>query len=188
MARYTDAEGNEWTIELDAPTIRAVRSATCEKPDCDHHRDHCQGVDLVDVDGANNVFVRLGNVDNIELLIDTLWELCHEQANARSIDTTTFAKGLRGDALDAAGVALREAICDFFPKEKRELLKTMGQRNEQLRELAVARGIARINSEETEKMVLDELDKKVDADIKKVLTRLNSASSTPDSAESTPDA
>ena len=164
MASFKDQNGKQWTIALDAPTIRAVRA-------------ECDGLDLADLEGKS--FAKL--VDDPCLLVDVLWILCRKQAETAKISDELFGASLVGDAIDAATNAMLESIADFFPHKKRELLKLIVKKSESLRNGAMADAMERLNNPELERKLLAGMKHKIESDIEKVLTRFNSATSTQDS-------
>lgn len=108
MSKFKDTEGREWSIALDAPTIREVREA------CDF--------DLVSDDGK--LYERLSE-DPVKL-IEVLWTLCKGQH--ASVEYIPFAKSMVGDAIEHATDALLEAVANFFPARKRSLLLSLAKK------------------------------------------------------------
>jgi hypothetical protein len=97
MPSFKDTNGKEWSVKIDAPKIREVRSIC--------------SLDLVAQDGS--AFQKLA--DDVVLLVDTLWVLCREQANG----VTECSLALVGDAIEAAAKALTDAMLDFLEVKKR---------------------------------------------------------------------
>lgn len=107
MASFTDANGNEWTVQIDIPTVKELK-----KQDLDV---------LAMFEGEMQVFEKV--IGDPITLVDTLWIVCKEQTDQGE---TAFAKALVGDALMRAAHALVEAVIDFFPDPKRrQALKEM---------------------------------------------------------------
>lgn len=178
------AKDFDWILSLDAPTIQTVRADTCGVDDCRHrpHKDKCEGVDLADEDGR--AFDRMAG-DPV-LFFQVLWILCREQAEQRNISMTHFAQAVAGDAGEEAATTLHKARLDFFPSRKRKLIQAVADKNAKVRELGTAKALQRIESPELEAKLVAAMEANIDAEIDRVLTRLNSANATPDSAESTP--
>jgi hypothetical protein len=105
MPSFKDTNGKEWTVRIDAPKIREVRSIC--------------SLDLAANDGS--AFQKLA--DDVVLLVDTLWVLCREQANG--VTDVQFGQALVGDPLEAATKALIDGLLDFFPQPKRSLLRSL---------------------------------------------------------------
>lgn len=148
MATFKDSSGNEWTLQLDAPLIEAVR-------------EECK-IDLVACDGSTQM--RL--TDDDVLLVDVLWRLCREKAN----DEAAFKRAMNdGDALDRAYDALFQATLSFCRSHKRTTLQTIVAKQEELVKAATAKALESVNKAE------------IPAELLNKLTRLTSATNTPES-------
>lgn len=86
----------KWRVELDIGTARRLAK------DLDW--------DIWDQDNLNVLF----RSEEIETQINILWVIIEDQAEARGIDETAFAKRLGGNADMEAHKALVEAVQDFF--------------------------------------------------------------------------
>lgn len=151
MATFKDKHGKDWVISLDAPLIMAVRR------ECD--------LDLASTDGS--AYERMA--DDPILLVNVLWVLCREQAG--DMTDVMFGKLLVGDAIEKATEAMLEAICDFFPLRKRQLLQAVVAKNAKIREIGMEKALARINDPQ----LLATLEARMDAEINSMLTRLTNA-------------
>lgn len=171
MARFKDNNGREWSIALDAPTIRTVRK-------------ELDGLDLADSEGKTYQQI----ADDPLLLFDVLWLLCCDQAQAAGIDEHAFAPAIVGDACARATLALRDAIADFFPPQKRELLKAIENKGARLRELGMAKALEKLNDPALEERALAEMERQMDEELRKALIQSPSATTSPGSAESAPEA
>lgn len=169
MAAFKDVNGRDWLLELDAPTIRTVRQ-------------ECEGIDLADTEGKS--YQRLA--DNVVLLVDVLWVLCREQAAAKQTTQQMFAKAIVGQAIESATAAMLAAITDFFPPRHRQLLTTVANKNEAMRNLGIARALEKIGDPALEQRIMAGLEAKMDAEIQRVLMQLESATVSPASSESVP--
>lgn len=120
MRSFKDSQGRLWEIEVD---VRAAK--------------RCKGLldlsiyGLVD-DGAKGLADLLS--DPIRL-VDTIYVLCMDQCEARSISDEDFGRLFAGDVLEEASEAFVSSVVDFFPNRAakaslRRLLakgKEMGQ-------------------------------------------------------------
>lgn len=109
MATFVDEAGRNWNIRIDVAAIRHVRAK--------------RGVDLAKVMGSQEELSKL--IDDPCLWVDVLWDLIEEQANTQGVTAEAFAHGLAGDAFESASTALIEAIIDFFPTSRREILRRL---------------------------------------------------------------
>lgn len=110
MAKFTDAEGREWTVFIDIPTVKRLRQ---------------HDLDVLGLfDEGFSGFEKL-LADPVRL-VDTISLICQEQIKERDMDENGFARALYGDALSRAVDALVEGITSFFHDPKRrESLRTV---------------------------------------------------------------
>jgi hypothetical protein len=168
MPTFKDTNGQEWLLRLNVGKIREVREL---------HR-----VNLAALDGT--AYDKLEG--DPELLVNVLWTLCKSQAPEKSITEVQFGESLVGDAIDGATAALLEAIGDFFPKSKREMVQTLAQKTRAMREVGLQKALAKLNDPELEVQVQAAMDRKLEADVQRILTQFESATDSPESSESSP--
>ena len=118
MAVFKNRNGVEFVVSLDAPKIRAVRQA--------------YNVDLAS--GELTDYAKIAG-DPV-LLVDILWELCRQDASARNITPEQFGSAISGDAWQSAVDALEDAIADFFPSDRANVLRQVYQTNREGRRAA----------------------------------------------------
>jgi hypothetical protein len=104
MKSFRDTKGRDWTIDVNVASARRVKAAV-----------------HVDIIGDGKVFAQLSA--DVEAFVNVLYVLCKAQADADGITDEQFGEGLAGDALEAATTALLEEIADFFPKDRRAVLR-----------------------------------------------------------------
>ncbi len=125
MASFKDGKNRDWIISVDVATIKAVRAQLS----IDN-----QQVDLTQIANKDGVLLqRLAS--DVCFLVDLLWVFCKEQAKREDVDEVEFARGLIGDGIDNASSALIEAMIDFFPRERREILKAMWAKSQEVETL-----------------------------------------------------
>ena len=96
MPSFTDREGTEWIVELDAPTIDEIRSAF--------------SVNLASLEQDP-----IGPLRNDPMLLVTVVAaLCREQIESRGLSPVQFAKRLPRPP-DPMLDAVRDAVISFFP-------------------------------------------------------------------------
>jgi hypothetical protein len=108
MPTFKTAGGVEWVVKVDGPKALQVRR-------------ELDGLDIVARDASQ--FEVLTN-DPLKSQ-QVLWILCREQAAHKGLEQEAFMGLLGGDVGRDAGVALIEAITDFFPTRQREALRQM---------------------------------------------------------------
>jgi len=112
MARtFTDRNGLEWSILIGLYTANRVRNLSDGRVDF---------VDTSRVQSARNALIEMA--EDVELCGRVLWWLCEDQATERGIDEKAFADAFDLDVLEAAQMAVAEAIIDFFPNRARPAL------------------------------------------------------------------
>ena len=115
MKTFLDKDKREWQIVVDVGQIKLVRDLV--------------KVDLYGLftDEAKRLF------SDPPLLVDTLFVLCRAQAEARKMSDEDFGRALSdGDVLEASADALVDAVMDFFPSSRREILRVTVAKSRQL--------------------------------------------------------
>lgn len=167
MASFTDSQGREWSIELDAPKLDAIRS---------HHK-----IDLTSFEAPGLLAVYSDEV----LLAKVVWEIVETAAGGKKCNKAEFFRSLRGDSLSDAYEALKTEVFDFLPSGKRATLEAVLAHQEMLltegSQLLVTEGC----TEEQRKLALDEIRQTFNLTPS---TPSNGLTSSPDSAESRPEA
>lgn len=166
MPIFKNANGKEFNVLLDAPTIRELRT-------------ECK-VDFGAVDGK--VFEAL-EADPC-LLVDVLWVICRSQANGMS--DVEFGRALVGDPIGQAAKALTDAWLDFFPAGKRSLLRSLSEKQAAVTEKATALAMAKIDDPNLESRLLAVMEARMTREMEEALTRLNGATNSPGSSASVP--
>jgi hypothetical protein len=106
MSRFVDNAQRTWSLDLNVTLLRQI------KQDLD--------VDLYRLDDQS-MLMRLAS--DPFLLAEVLYLVCREQAESQGVSPESFGTGLAGDAIDAASTALLEAIADFFPNPRKQLVR-----------------------------------------------------------------
>jgi len=107
-ALWIDAQGRSWSTAINVNTIKRVRELA--------------GINLLEVfDGQ--LLNRLS--EDPELLVNMLFAVCKPQADSQSVTAEAFAELLVGDAIEQAATALVQGLIDFFPKDRREVLRRL---------------------------------------------------------------
>lgn len=100
MHTFTDNAGRLWTVTIHATAIKRVQGLL--------------KIDLYKLIDDN--FKGLGELlGNIVQVVDVLYCLCKDEADARNISDEDFGRALFGDALHRAIEAFLEELIDFFP-------------------------------------------------------------------------
>jgi hypothetical protein len=97
MSVFRDSNGNEWRVALDAFTLDDVRKDA--------------GVDLADLSAGGWATIET----DAGAVVRVLAVVCRDEIKARNWNSREFAKGLRGEAIQAGRAALLTEGADFFP-------------------------------------------------------------------------
>ncbi len=108
MIVFRDGSGREWPLHVDVDALRRVRKAT--------------GYVLADMYMDRQLAQILG--DPVTML-DVLFALVEPEARKRGVSAEEFARGFRGEVFEQAQFVLLEALADFFPPAKREVLQML---------------------------------------------------------------
>lgn len=158
MKTFRDSTGREWVISITVDTVKRVRAS------CD--------VDLLGALGGD-VLQRL--ITDPVLLCDVIYTCCEREANDRGITDVQFGEALAGDVIDHATTALLEALADFFPAGKRQVLQKALQKIGRLQAVALEKASELIDSPD------------LDARIQSILNGPgDSSTSSPEPQDSTP--
>lgn len=122
---FTDTEGRTWDVSVNVSTIARVKSLC--------------GVNLLEAVETGSKLLDDLSGDPV-MLCNVLFAIVKPQADARGITDEAFGSALGGDALASATEAFVQAIIDFFPKARRDVLTRAFDRAKQIltkREAAV---------------------------------------------------
>jgi hypothetical protein len=103
MRTFTDNAGRIWTITVNVAALKRVRGML----NVDIYK-------LVD-DGFKGLGELLGDVIQ---LVDVLYCLCKDEADARKVSDEDFGRAMFGDAIHQATEAFVEELIDFFPEAR----------------------------------------------------------------------
>jgi hypothetical protein len=100
MPSFRDAEGRAWLLQVNVSAVKKVKALV--------------GVDLYAVvaDGPKALGELLTDIVKV---IDVVYVLCKDEADARGVTDEAFGRAMHCDALEAAAGALVEGLIDFFP-------------------------------------------------------------------------
>lgn len=107
MSTFKDAKNREWTIDIDPLNVSDV------------HKELGVSIYTILDDGMKPLRELL---ENTPVFLNVVYILVREQCQSKQIDDREFLRGLKGDAMEAMCDAFYEALANFFPKKKRELL------------------------------------------------------------------
>ena len=137
MKSFTDNAGRIWTVAVNVAALKRVR-AICN-------------VDLnaiVEMDEKNNPSTKLLEQLSADpvLLVDVLYAVCKNEADAQGITDEDFGRAMAGDVIDHATAALLDEIVNFFPEAKRQAFQKL---------LSATRRFEKIAREKLESLISD---------------------------------
>ena len=163
MAEFIDNKVRKWQVAIDAPTILMLRKEA--DPDF-----------MLGDTAESNTYKRL-EADPV-LLCRVVFLLCQKQLTERDVSEEDFYKEVIGNAIEKATKAILEAILDFTPRQTtRDVLRTSAAVDDQIREVAAQKAIAKINDPELRKQAEAIIESELDSVVKNALTQLGSATS-----------
>lgn len=129
MAKFTDASGRDWDLQLTVDSIRRVRGDL--------------GFDLAKLFTPE----RLGELgDDVVLQVDVLAALTVDQRTQRGVSNQDFAAGMRGQPLEDAMNALTEAAVDFLPRSRAQVMTRVKNRAMELQTAMLAAVVERVEA------------------------------------------
>ncbi len=171
MALFTDNKDREWEVNIDAPMIMKIRA------DCDPNF-------LLNDDEKENTYYRLQQ-DPV-LLCRVIFLLCVKERESRSVSMEDFYLNVIGNVIDSAAEAMLQAILAFIPRRTRTVLEVFAAQDK-LRQKAIEKAAAKINSPEKQEEVMTQIQFQIDAAAERIMTQLTNATNSLDLSVSTPE-
>jgi hypothetical protein len=100
MSKFTDALGQEWTLEFDGFLLDRIANEA--------------KIDLADLSATGLLAIER----DAKALVRVLAVACDEQLKTRRKPAAEFQKQIRKDAITRSRAALMEALADFFPENE----------------------------------------------------------------------
>lgn len=147
---FKDSKGREWTLQITAPLIDAVREV-----DPKFLLDNPEAGDNT----ANRLAADSG------LLCHVIYVLCRKQRESLGVTLDEFyvdALGT-GELIEAAAAALEAAIENFTPPKKRAFIKAVATKQRAVEDLAIAKVTARISDPDLEAKISAAMDAQLDS-------------------------
>ena len=136
MKTFTDTFGRTWTVTINVGTIKRVKTML--------------GINLLEAI-TDDLTEKLKN--DVCLLVDVLYVICKNEADAKNITDENFGEAMAGDALENATNAFLDELIDFFPAEKKMILRKAINKVNQAEKKALEMGNKYIENMEIEKQI-----------------------------------
>lgn len=157
--RTFEAGGHRWVLELNAWTLKRVRTLA--------------GVEINKWTGKDTIDRMIELFGDPILFVDVLYVLCEEQCKERGITDERFGRSMRADSIEQAAEAFWGAFADFCRSQGREAMLLILEKMKQFSDRATTLALTEVRKLDVETMVQS-------------LTSRLSATSSPASSESIP--
>lgn len=134
MREFRDNEGRPWRVSLTVASAARVRDLVRvvlpPKGEGDPAPTEATPFDLVDAGEIARTFQVLRS--NFAAVGETLYALLIPQIDEKGLSREQFLDGLRGESLEAGGLAIEEEIIGFFPPRLRGVVSSLAARMTEL--------------------------------------------------------
>lgn len=136
MHAFKDNAGRTWEVSITVAQVKRVRGLL--------------GIDLYKLieHEVRPLGELLGNPCD---LVDVIYVLCKDQAEAKQITDEQFGAALGGDALEDAANAFLQELIDFFPRQARDGLRKMMAKSQTISAKVLAHAYAKIDGIDEER-------------------------------------
>lgn len=140
MASFKDDKGRSWRVNITATTVRRVKDLTgVYLPTL--VEDQFRGIDSL--------------AQDVIQFIDVLYAVVLPDAEKDGVAVEQFGDALGGDSIERAAQALTNGIVDFFPEDRRRVLRSFLEKAKTVRTILQAKGEKELESLDPEKIVSD---------------------------------
>lgn len=136
MKTFTDCMGRTWTVTINVGTIKRVKTML--------------GINLLEAI-TDDLAEKLKN--DVCMLVDVLYVICKNEADAKNITDENFGEAMAGDALENATNAFLDELIDFFPAEKKMILRKAINKLNQAEKKALEMGNKYIEDMQIDKQI-----------------------------------
>lgn len=161
MAKFTDSAGREWIVSV---TVGAIKRA----------REYAD-FDLLAATEKPALMEKLAS--DPCLLVNVIYAVCQRQAETAGVTDEQFGEALVGDFIEAASVALLQALTDFFPGPKRRLLQKAVEKLAELTALREHKAMQVLDDPDTILRISRAMDEQSNRQLDRALENLASRSS-----------
>ena len=136
---WTDSSGNSWSCTITVATVKRVQQLT--------------GVNLLEA--FEGLLMTLAD-DPIQLA-NVLYVVCKPQADERKITDEQFGELLAGDVIESATSAFVQGLIDFFPNQRRQILKQIWAKTQKARQAVTDLAVEKVESPQLDELQTLEL-------------------------------
>lgn len=167
---FKDKSSRTWIVEIDGVIADEVQAA--------------YGINLLDL--SQDALDRL-EMDPLRL-VNVLWLVCREQAEAAGVDERSFKKSLRSEVIGDATRALINGTIGFFPPGKQSLVRSLQMQNAKVRQTAMERNLASLEDPAMQERLARILANQGQSEVQKLLKTMESELSNPEQSAVGPSA
>ncbi len=165
---WTDSSGNSWSCTITVSTVKRVQQLT--------------GINLMEA--FEGLLMTLA--DDPVQLANVLYVVCKPQADERKITDEQFGELLAGDVIESATAAFVQGLIDFFPNQRRQVLKQIWAKTQKARQALTDLATEKVDSPAMDAAIANQLQQ-ASQEIDRKLAELGSSSgNSPESSASTP--
>ena len=163
LPRFTDREGRFWDVDINVLTIGRVRKAL--------------DINLLELVLPESTLAE--KLSDPVLIVNVLYVLCKDQADAASITDEQFGQSLTRDSIEDGWEAVLEGVVNFSPRGVRPAYRKVLEKAQKVRTIQEAKALTMAESPEFDQMLNRALEKLQTA-------ASNTAGSLAESSASTP--
>ena len=145
MAKFRDAENRAWEPEVNVVTISRVRSSL--------------GINLLELLLPNNTLA--DKLNDPCLLVDIIYLLCKDQADAIGVDDISFGRSMLPDGIEDAWEGVLEGIVSFSPRGLRPAHQRVLDKAKKYQEAAAKQIVEMIAAPEFDARLDKEMSKRL---------------------------
>jgi len=165
---WTDASNNSWSCAITVATVKRVQQLA--------------GINLLEA--FDGLLMTLAD-DPIQLA-NVLYVVCKPQADERKITDEQFGESLAGDVIESATNAFVQGLIDFFPSQRRQVLKQIWAKTQKARQSLTDLATEKVDSPAMDAAIAHQLQE-ASLEIDRKLAELGSSSgNSQDSSASIP--
>jgi hypothetical protein len=176
---WTDSDNRSWSCAITVATVKRVQQLA--------------KVNLLEA--FDGLLMKLA--DDPVSLANVLYAVCKLQADERDVTDEQFGELLGGETIEAATTALVQGIIDFFPSQRRQVLKQIWAKTQKARQAVTDLAVEKVESpklDELQTLELQAAGAEFDRRIEKLRQQAerkltdpgDSSGSSPDSSASIP--
>lgn len=177
---WTDSENRSWSCAITVATVKRVQ----------------QLAEVNLLEAFDGLLLKLAE-DPVSLA-NVLYAVCKVQADERGVTDLQFGELLGGETIEGATNALVQGIIDFFPNQRRQILKQIWAKTQRARQAVTDLAVEKVESPKLDELQTLELqaaaaefDRRIEKLRQQAQSKLadpgDSSGSSQESSASTPD-